>query len=136
VSNACIAASIAARAGAGSEARLRSSAVDTPSARGATGPFAVEFDWLRVRPPLEVRSRRAGDRIALPGMTGRKSIQDLLVDRKVPWTERGGVPVVADRERILWVVGHAATGEAPITDETREALVLAFEPSDSSAEDR
>jgi len=96
---------------------------------GSPNPFAVEFDLEWIAPPLEVRSRRAGDRIAPRGMLGRKSIQDLFVDRKVPWTEREQVPVVADRERVLWVVGHAVSREAAISETTREALVLAFEPS-------
>ncbi len=96
---------------------------------GAAGVFHVEFDWRAVHPPLEVRSRRPGDRIAPRGMAGSKSIQNLFVDRKVPWTEREGVPIVADRERMLWVVGHAVTREAPVTDATRETLVLSFESS-------
>lgn len=96
---------------------------------GPRHPFAVEFDLEWIAPPLEVRSRRAGDRIAPRGMFGRKSIQDLFVDRKIPWTERNRVPVVADRDRVLWVVGHAVSREAAISETTRETLVLAIEPS-------
>jgi tRNA(Ile)-lysidine synthase len=121
-----------------------SAALDTPLIRAALVPrgasavpcpipgsppsFAVEFDWERVAPPLEVRNRRAGDRIAPRGMLGRKSLQDLFVDRKIPWTERHLVPVVADQCRVLWVVGLAVSREAAVSEATREALVLAFCP--------
>ncbi len=96
---------------------------------GGPGAFAVEFDWRALHPPIEVRSRRPGDRISPRGMTGRRKLQDLMVDRKVPWTERDRVPIVADRDRILWVVGLAVSREAPVTDRTRETLLLTFEPS-------
>jgi tRNA(Ile)-lysidine synthase len=69
-------------------------------------------------------------------MAGRKTIQDLMVDRKVPWTARDRVPIVADGDRILWVVGLAVSREAPVTDGTRETLLLTFEPSDSDRGDR
>jgi hypothetical protein len=59
-----------------------------------------------------------------------------MVDRKVPWTSREGVPIVADRDRILWVVGLAISREAPVTETTREALLLSFEPSGSIERDR
>jgi tRNA(Ile)-lysidine synthase len=95
---------------------------------GAPPPFAVEFDWERIAPPLEVRNRQPGDRIAPRGMLGRKSLQDLFVDRKIPWTERHLVPIVADQCRVLWVVGHAVSREAAVSETTREALVLAFCP--------
>ena len=47
-----------------------------------------------------VRRRRAGDRVRLPG--GRKKLQDLLVDMKVPRRERDGVPVIAAASEVLW----------------------------------
>jgi tRNA(Ile)-lysidine synthase len=111
-------------------------AADLRATFGADDAFAVMFDWHSVRPPLEVRSRRAGDRIAPRGMSGTKSLQNLFVDRKIPWTERDRVAIVADRERILWVVGLAATREAPVTESTRETLVVAVEPSASLRRDR
>jgi tRNA(Ile)-lysidine synthetase-like protein len=114
----------------------RAAATTADAAAGSEGSFAVEFDWSVIRGPIEVRSRRPGDRIAPRGMSGRKSIQDLLVDRKVAWPARRDVPVVADGERILWVVGHAVSREAPVTPATERALVLSLEPSASPGVNR
>ncbi len=117
-------------------ARLRAPERGPAREIGGPGAFAVEFDWRALHPPIEVRSRRPGDRISPRGMTGRRKLQDIMVDRKVPWTARDRVPIVADRDRILWVVGLAVSREAPVTDRTRETLLLTFEPSASYRGDR
>ena len=54
---------------------------------------------------LVLRSRKVGDTIVLPG--GRKSLKKLLIDRKVPATQRSRIPVIADD---LGVVGVAGIG--------------------------
>jgi tRNA(Ile)-lysidine synthase len=74
---------------------------------------------------LAVRSRRPGDRVRPLGLAGRKKLQDVLVDRKVPRDERDCVPLVVDADdRILWVAGHLVAHEARVTDSTRGVVVL------------
>lgn len=51
--------------------------------------------------PVVLRSRMAGDEIRLPG--GSKLIKKLFIDRKVPASERGLVPVLADDRGVLAV---------------------------------
>jgi len=56
-------------------------------------------------PPLRVRARRRGDRVAVPGGVSRR-VQDVLVDAAVPAEAREGWPLVVDaQDRVLWVVG-------------------------------
>ncbi|MBA2666730.1 MAG: tRNA lysidine(34) synthetase TilS, partial [Trueperaceae bacterium] len=54
---------------------------------------------------LELRRRRPGDTIRLPG--GTRSLADLLVDRKVPRGERDDLRVLAHGSQVLWVEGVA-----------------------------
>jgi tRNA(Ile)-lysidine synthase len=66
--------------------------------------------------PLVVRSRRAGDRFRPFGAPGRRKLQDVFVDRKVPRGARDRVPVVVDGAgRIVWVVGHGIADECRVT---------------------
>lgn len=66
------------------------------------GPWTLESE----RDGLEVRARRPGDRLA-----GRsKKVQDLLVDAKVPRTERDDWPLVVSGDEVVAVPGIA---EAP-----------------------
>ena len=75
--------------------------------------------------PLAVRSRRPGDRFRPLGAPGRRKLQDLLVDRKVPRDERDRVPVVVDgRDRIVWVVGQSVAEEFRVTDPAQGVILL------------
>jgi len=74
---------------------------------------------------LAVRSRRPGDWLRPLGLQGRKKLQDVLVDRKVPRNERDRVPLIVDgNDRILWVAGHVLSEDARVTDSTRSMVVL------------
>jgi tRNA(Ile)-lysidine synthase len=85
------------------------------------GPAARDRDVVQMQAasiaaPLVVRSRRAGDRMRPLGAPGRRKLQDLLVDRKVPRNERDRVPVVVDATgRIVWVAGLATAHECRVT---------------------
>lgn len=57
--------------------------------------------------PLTVRSRRPGDRIRLAA--GTRKVHDVLVDAKVPRTERDTIPLLCDGEgRVRWIAGVRA----------------------------
>ena len=52
---------------------------------------------------IEFRTRRAGDR--LPLKAGNKSIQDLMVDEKIPRDRRNQIPLAAAGSTVLWIAG-------------------------------
>jgi len=59
--------------------------------------------------PVTVRNRRAGDRVRLSG--GTRKIQDLMVDAKIPRSERSRVVLLVGVDgQILWVNGRLAAG--------------------------
>jgi tRNA(Ile)-lysidine synthase len=83
------------------------------------------IDAAAARGGLAVRGRRPGDWIRPLGMRGRKKLQDVLVDRKVPRAERDRVPLVVDADdQVLWVAGHVVSHVARVTDSTRSMVVL------------
>jgi tRNA(Ile)-lysidine synthase len=75
--------------------------------------------------PLAVRTRRPGDRFRPLGAPGRRKVQDLLVDRKVPREAREIVPLVVDAAgRIVWVVGVAIAEECRVTSPGAGVVIL------------
>lgn len=96
----------------------------------ATNPetAVVSADGLGTR--LIVRSWHAGDALRPIGLGGRKKLQDLFVDRKVPRAARLQVPLVADSaDRIVWVPGHAIDETYRVTSGTRAVVVLTVSES-------
>jgi tRNA(Ile)-lysidine synthase len=74
---------------------------------------------------LAVRYRRPGDRFYPPGLNGGKKLQDYFVDRKIDRRHRDRVPLVVDeRDRIVWVAGHAIDREFRVTDPAQAVLIL------------
>ena len=79
-------------------------------------------------PGLFVRSWRPGDVLHPLGLSGRKKVQDLFVDRKVPRGERHPVPIVTAADgRIVWVAGLALGEAFRVTQATKSVVVLSFE---------
>ena len=56
--------------------------------------------------PLRVRTRNDGDKISVKGMLGRKKINDIFIDSKIPLSLRNSWPVVVDSENtVVWLPG-------------------------------
>jgi tRNA(Ile)-lysidine synthase len=58
----------------------------------------------------ELRSPRAGDRLAPLGGVGRRAVRRLLMEAQVPRSERASYPILARGETILWVPGICRSG--------------------------
>jgi len=59
-----------------------------------------------VRFPLRVRTRRDGDKMNVKGMLGRKKINDIFTDEKIPLADRELWPIVVDsNDVIVWLPG-------------------------------
>ncbi len=90
------------------------------------GGFLAHMDAEKVVWPLSLRRWQRGDRFKPLGLRGMKKLQDFFVDAKIPRHERTSVPLVCDREKICWVVGHRLDDRVKINPQTREVLVVHF----------
>lgn len=89
----------------------------------ASSRHEAVFDLDRVAFPLTIRNRRPGDTIALSGMNGHKKVKDLLIDEKIPPSERDRCLIVEDAEgRILWIAGLRRSSHAQASPETSRFL--------------
>lgn len=75
--------------------------------RPGPGRFTVFLDETRRGgAPLQVRTRRPGDRMQPFGLKGTVKVQDVLVDLKVPAALRSRLPVVTCGGEIVWLPGY------------------------------
>jgi tRNA(Ile)-lysidine synthase len=90
-----------------------------------TGTAAVMVDAGGIGSHLIVRYRRPGDRLTPLGAPGRKKVQDVLVDRKVPRDDRDHVPIVTTHTgEIVWVAGEVLADPFRVTPLTKSVVVL------------
>jgi tRNA(Ile)-lysidine synthase len=74
---------------------------------------------------LTIRAWQPGDRVQPLGLGGRKKLQDVFVDRKVPRDERPYVPIVVDAQgRVAWVAGHVVGEPFRVTPHSEAVVVL------------
>lgn len=66
--------------------------------------ITLEVDSISL--PLKIRHRETGDRIRIKGMNGSKKIKDLLIDRKIPMSQRNQLIIIEDASgQVVWIVG-------------------------------
>jgi tRNA(Ile)-lysidine synthase len=103
-------------------------AEDIPRLR-RTGQRMEEYvDFDAVRPPLVVRTRRAGDRFVPLGAPGSKKLSDFLIDTKIDPRDRDRVAVLCDRLGPIWIIGHRLDDRVKMTALTRRVLHLRARP--------
>ena len=80
------------------------------------------FDYDKIIDKVFLRTRESGDYLEINKNHGRKSLQDYLVNEKVPRDERDQVILLACGSHILWVVGKRISEYYKVTKETKNVL--------------
>ena len=79
------------------------------------------FDYDKIKDGLSIRYRKNGDYFTLSG-GGKKKLGRFMIDEKIPEKERDRIPVLADGDHVLWVIGYRISDYYKITDETERVL--------------
>ncbi len=86
--------------------------------------WSALFDANKIRGQLVLRTRRAGERFAPLGMKGKhKSLHEFMIDEKIPRHLREFIPILADDEKILWVVGYRADERGGLVRQTSNVIL-------------
>lgn len=84
------------------------------------------FDYDKIKKVPVLRYRKSGDYFYCT-QTARKKLQDYMVDVKIPLTQRDEIPLVADEDHIMWIVGYRISEYYKVTDTTRQILEITIE---------
>lgn len=95
----------AASAAAGEAAELVLGAVRVPVRQSPTPDGIVNVPISILHGALRLRYRRPGDRITVRGV-GTQKWKDWLINHKVPRSDRDGIVLLADEERIYHAFGY------------------------------
>ena len=80
------------------------------------------FDYDKIMGSLILRNREKGDFLTINAGGFRKTLQDYLINEKVPRSERDSLLVLADGHHIVWVPGMRISAYYKITEQTEQIL--------------
>lgn len=87
--------------------------------------LTAAFDYEKLKLPLFLRNREAGDKFKPLGMSGHKKVKDILIDQKVPKQKRDQLLLIVDAEdNIIWLPPYKISDTYKITKETDKVLIL------------
>lgn len=88
----------------------------------------VFIDGDRIKEPLIVRNRRAGDWFEPLGTKGSQKIKKLFIDRKIPSPERGRIALIADQESVIWIENMHLSERVKVSSQSVNVLVVEVWP--------
>lgn len=84
------------------------------------------IDYDRIGTEIQMRCRKPGDFFIFDKKNKRKSISRYFIDEKVPRELRDQMPLVADGNHIVWIVGRRVSEYYKITESTKRYLKLEY----------
>lgn len=84
------------------------------------------IDYDRIENSVILRYRQVGDVISIDDSGKTKSLKKYFIDEKIPRYLRDRVPLVADGNRIIWIVGHRLSHYYKVTKDTKQCMKLEF----------
>ena len=84
------------------------------------------FDIEKTGKKLYVRNRRSGDSFSPNGLCGTKKIKDFFSDLKIPTEERDKIPILTNKDDIIWVMGFRTSKKFLKDKNTKEVVILNY----------
>ena len=89
-------------------------------------PFTADLDIDITGTQLFVRNRKTGDRFRPLGMKFSKTLQNFMIDIKIPIAKRSLVPLLCSLQQIYWIIGFRIDERVKITSNTTNILHVEF----------
>ena len=94
-----------------------------------TNQYTKWFDYDKIKKCPVIRTRQTGDYLTIADGRGgmiHKSLKSYLIDQKIPQAERDRLPILAEGEHVLWVVGYRISEYYKVTENTKRILEVQF----------
>ena len=82
------------------------------------------FDYDKIAENVMVRFKEEGDFLVISPEGDKKKLKKYFVDSKIPSDKRGGIPLVASGNEVLWIIGYRTGEGARITKSTKKLLKM------------
>lgn len=82
----------------------------------------LDYDTIKHR--LQIRTRQPGDYLTINAEGGRKTLKKYFIEEKVLQEERERIPLIADGNHIVWVLGHRISAAYKADGHTQRILKI------------
>ena len=91
------------------------------------------FDYDKIGNTVSLRNQRNGDVLQIGRNGEHKKLNRFFIDRKIPREERAAIWMLAEKQEIIWVIGHRISEGYRVTDATENVLqvTVSFTNSDN-----
>ncbi len=103
---------------------LQSKDADLEDFKKRKSPYIEWFAFEKIKPPLTVRFRKAGDRFHPLSLGKGKKVGKFLTAQKVPRNLREEILILEDAQEIIWAVPLRASENTKITEGTTKLLQI------------
>ncbi len=84
--------------------------------------YTKYIDYGKIRGELQMRTRLSHDYLVT--QAGTKKLKKIFIDDKVPKILRDSMPLIADGEEIIWIIGSRLSVNYYVTEETKQVLEI------------
>ncbi|MBE6154308.1 MAG: tRNA lysidine(34) synthetase TilS [Firmicutes bacterium] len=109
------------------EVKLNNGIIKVVKESNSTSNFVLRLNSKNIKLPIIIRSRLAGDKIAIKNLNGTKKVKDILIDEKISYQKRKNISIVTDSENnVLWIPGIKKSKFDVKKDENYD-IILSYE---------
>jgi len=95
------------------------------------------FDYEKIKLPITIRNRKAGDRFQPLGMKNLMKLKEFFINEKIPVEKRDTIPVFESNGEIFWIAGLRIDERFKVNENTKKILMIALKKiSDRSSRDK
>lgn len=83
---------------------------------------AIDYDIISL--DTQIRTRMPKDTFKPYGRGITKTLKKLFIEAKIPTEKRNLLPVIAIKNKVLWVYGFGVAQDCAVTDKTKNVAVI------------
>ncbi|MCU6736780.1 tRNA lysidine(34) synthetase TilS [Diplocloster agilis] len=85
------------------------------------------FDYDKIKNGVRIRTRQTGDYMVVNSGGDHQKLKSYFIDRKIPRESRDNIPLLADADHIIWIIGYRISEWYKITKDTKRILEVQVE---------
>lgn len=82
------------------------------------------FDYDKIKNAVQLRTRREGDYMQIDAKGGTKKLKSIFIDKKIPQKDRNLIPLLADGNHIMWILGSRISEAYKLSESTKTILIV------------